>query len=131
MVSINTHECCDAFEARKMERQYVEMLKALLNKHIPSRTKKQYAEETKEHIQEYQKNYCSKHEEEKKEYDKSYRENNKDRKRENDKIYRENNRDKLLAKVECVCGNTYVYKNKSRHEKCNKHQEYLKSLQYD
>ena len=75
--------------------------------------------------------YHQQHKEEKKEYDKIYRENNKDRKRENDTVYREKNRDKLLAKIECACGNTYAHKNKSRHERSNKHQEYLKAVAED
>ena len=133
MVSINTHECCDAFEARKIEREYVEELKASLNKHIPSRTKKQYAEDTKEHIQEYQKEYCSNHKEEKKEYDKIYRENNKDRKRENDRLYRENNKDYLKIqkglKFECECGGRYTNCHKQEHIRSNKHQNYLKTLE--
>ena len=101
------------------------------NKEKIAEQKKQHYEQNKEHYQQYHKEYHQQHKEEKKEYDKIYRENNKDRKRENDKVYREKNRDKLLAKIECACGNTYAHKNKSRHERSNKHQEYLKAVAED
>ena len=63
------------------------------------------------------------HKEKKKEYDKLYRENNKEHRQEISKSYRKNKRDTLLSKIECACGNTYVHKNKSRHEQSNKHQD--------
>ena len=72
---------------KKIEREYLEHLKASLNKTLTSRSKKQYATDTKEHIQKYQRDYILNHKQEKKEYDKVYRENNKERKRENDRVF--------------------------------------------
>ena len=102
MVLISIENIVSSLEARKREREYIEELKANLNMVKAYRSQ----EETNELGKIFREN----DKEEKKEYDKIYRENNKDRKRENDKIYRENNGDKLLAKVECACGNTYVHK---------------------
>ena len=123
MVLISTENISNSLEARKREREYTEELKANLNMVKAYRSQAEADEVGRE--------FRERHREEKKEYDKVYREVNKEKKRENDKIYRENNRDKLLAKIECICGNTYAHKNKSRHEKCKKHQEYLQSLQQD
>ena len=133
MVLIDKRQCNDVLEARKIEREYIEKLKASLNKTIPSRTKKQYAEDTREHIQEYQKKYCLHHKEEKKEYDKIYREQNKDKKRETDRLYREKNKEKVKAqkgqRFICECGSPYTQCHKREHERTQKHQDYLKSLE--
>jgi hypothetical protein len=68
---------------------------------------KQYREENKEKIQTYQR-----------EYDRQYREKN------NDLI-----KMKKAEKIECTCGSCYSRDSKARHERTNKHQDYLKSIQ--
>ena len=121
MVLISTEGVANSLEARRREREITEQLQANLNMVRAFRSK----EEADEVGREFREN----HKEEKKEYDKVYRENNKEHRQEISKVYRKNNRDKLLAKTECACGNTYVYKNKSRHERSNKHQNYLNTLE--
>ena len=124
MILINTIECCEVLEARKIEREYLEKLKASLNKTIPSRTKKQYTTDTKEHIQAYQKEYALNHKQEKKDYDKVYRENNEERKRENDRVYREDNKECLKLqkglKFDCECGGRFTNCHKQEHLRSKK-----------
>ena len=118
---VHKHRKRDKFvRSEKKEREVIEELQAILNMVRAFRSKEEANEVGRE--------FREIHKEEKKEYDKVYREANEKKKRDNDKIYRENNRDKLLAKIECACGNTYFHKNKSRHEKCKKHQECLKTF---
>ena len=82
MVLIETVSCNTKLELHKIERKFIEELKPLLNKQIPSRTKyeaqkeykKEYNIKNREKIKEYQKVYCENNKDKKKEYDKEYRE---------------------------------------------------------
>ena len=60
---------------------------------------------------------------------KQYRENNKDYYSKYKKEYIEHNREKLHQKFNCSCGGKYIYVNAYQHEKTEKHQAYLKSLE--
>jgi hypothetical protein len=57
MIEIEKYSCLDVNEACKRERYYIELLKAELNKVIPTRTKKEYNNENIEFSKEYQKEY--------------------------------------------------------------------------
>ena len=50
------------------------------------------------------------------------------------KQYHEKNKDMIHAKKnekhDCICGNSYTYNHKARHEKTKKHQQYLYYLKY-
>jgi hypothetical protein len=87
---------------------------------------------------EYQKMYYNSHLDTIKEKQKTYRENsNKDAVKEYNKQYfkpyYEMNKEVIREKARqintCDCGNCYTITNKARHEKTNKHQDYLKSLE--
>jgi len=77
------------------------------NEYRYTEQRKEYIEKNKEKIQTYQR-----------EYDKNYREKNK-----------ELIRMKKAERVECMCGSCYSKDSKARHERTNKHQDYLKSIQ--
>ena len=79
-----------------------------LNKNIPGRTDKQYYNDNKNKIDDYQK---------------EYRETNKDKFKE----YREANKDKANEKFDCECGGKYTHCGKSQHLKTTKHLNYLES----
>ena len=85
IVNVETKE-----ELLKREAYYIKTLQCV-NKVVPLRSKKEYREDTKEHIKEYSKQYY------------------------------EMNKEKLFQKIECECGSTYIYKHKSRHIKTQKH----------
>jgi len=82
------------------ERYYIENTECI-NKYIPSRSRKEYTEANKEKI---------------KEYDKKYREDNKEKIKE----WR-------YEKFTCECGKQYTRKDKLRHERSQKHKNYLES----
>jgi predicted outer membrane protein len=57
MIEIQKYCCFDGQEASKVERHFVEKLKATLNSNIPSRTQKEYRQDNKAKTQEFQKEY--------------------------------------------------------------------------
>lgn len=61
-----------------------------------------------------------------KKYKKEYREKNRETLKENNKKYYEENKEKLTSKIKCMCGSVFCFNGKARHEKTEKHQEYLK-----
>ena len=80
-----------------------------MNKNIPGRTDKQYYNDNKNKIVDYQK---------------EYRESNKVK----IKAYYETNKEKLKEKFDCECGGKYTHNHKSHHLKTTKHQNYLETL---
>jgi hypothetical protein len=110
--------------------------------------KKEYAEEHKEEIKEYQKVYRETHKEEIKEinkklyeknrdklleYQKEYREENKELVNKKSKEYRKKNKEilkeKAREKINCVCGCSTTKQHKARHEKTQKHINFINSTQ--
>lgn len=69
MIEICKVSCLDVNEARRIERQHIEGLKATLNKNIPSRTMDEWWTDHKEEINETRRQYRSDHPEEMKEKD--------------------------------------------------------------
>ena len=64
MIQICKISCLDVNEARRIERQHIESLKATLNKNIPSRTIPEYLLDHKEERNEKQRQYYLEHKEE-------------------------------------------------------------------
>ena len=95
------------------ERHYIENNECV-NKNVPNRTKKEWCEINREHIEEQQKEWRLSNKEKSKEYFKNHRENNKEQIAEQKK-----------QKHTCECGNVYTYSNKARHFKTKKHTDYL------
>ena len=78
MIEVEKYDCDDLNEACKRERYWIEKLKSTLNKVIPTRTLKEYKNDNKEKMSEYQKVYSQKNKEKKIEYQKKYYKDNKD-----------------------------------------------------
>jgi predicted GIY-YIG superfamily endonuclease len=101
MILIERRTCQDKLEACKFERGHIEDLNATLNAHMPSRTKKEYYEEKREHTLKKVKEYY------------------------------ESNKEKVdewrNTRFECECGGSFFNHNKARHDRTLKHQEYLAS----
>ncbi len=89
-------------ELQQRERFYIENNECV-NKVIPLRTKKQYNENNKEKISDYNKEYYQDNKDKKAEYDKQR----------NSEIFM------------CKCGKTLTLHHKSRHEKSIQHQNYI------
>lgn len=103
MILIERIPCADKLEACKIERRYIEQHQASLNVYIPTRTKQEYYQDTREHTLERVKHY--------------YTENK-------EKVDEWRN-----VEYSCDCGGSYHNHNKARHMKSMKHQEYLQSLE--
>ena len=84
--------------------------------HLKIRMKK-YREDHKEHIKELDKKYSEEHKEQKK----AYREQHKEHIQEQSKKYREEHKDE---KIDCLCGTSFLKKNKARHLKSGTHLQF-------
>jgi hypothetical protein len=94
-----------------------------VNKHIIGRTDKEWREDNKEYLQEYELNRQDK--EERKEKLKQYCKDNKDKLNEMRKEYYK--RDSQI-KINCVCGMVINKPSVINHNKTIRHQKYIKSL---
>jgi len=98
IVLIENYPCNSKDELHARERHWIETLECV-NKVIPTRTRAEYREATKEHIKEYY-------------------QQTKEKVRAKDKI-----------KHNCECGGRYVHSRKAAHFKTIKHQNYLSTVQ--
>lgn len=140
VIEIEKCPCLNFEEAVKIERHYIETLKASLNMVIPTRTTKEYYYDNKEmrlenhkkwvdrnpeKVKEYTKQYKEKNREklllQNREKSRKYREENKDKIIDNRRIQYQKNREKLLEKVKCDCGCIVNYIGLLRHKKSQKH----------
>ncbi len=121
MVVIEQFECNNQNEACARERYWIETMQSKLNKVIPTRTKKEYREETKEQRLEYQKEYY----EANKERQKEYYEANKERQKEYTEANKEKIKERISQPFECECGSIVQHKTKARHLKSKKHQKFI------
>ena len=101
IVLIENYCCENVEELKTRERFYIESMNCV-NKNIPGRTKKQYYQDTKEEILEYQKHY------------------------------HQNNKATILErkkkKYNCQCGGKFTHGNRVSHQKTKKHMKYLESI---
>ena len=99
---IESKGCNSKDEQIKLESEHIRK-NVCVNIHIPDRTKK--------------------------EYDIKYREINKEKNKNMNEIYREINKDEIKKqhsqKCNCICGSIYTQANKSRHERTNKHINFI------
>ena len=99
MILIESVSCDTKKELHAIERKHVEELNAMLNSSVPGRTKAEYRIDNKETIK------ASK------------------------AVHRAKNRERLRAQnnenFTCKCGSHYTYSHKGRHERTQKHQEYM------
>jgi hypothetical protein len=124
MVCIEVMENTTKLDAEIREEQWRMQLKATLNDRMVTRGymsveeyKKQHYAENKDHYKEQHKQYREGHKDYYKEYGKQYREEN-----------REHLKEQQNEKCNCICGGKYTHKNKTRHSKSIKHQQYLDTL---
>jgi len=146
IILVEDYPCENKQQLHARERYYIEN-NDCVNICIPTRTAKEYYEGHKKQIAEYKANYRVKNLDKIKTKAKMYRINNREKIVEKNKLYyqshkeehaikgkawREANKEKLAAeekiKMTCGCGTTFNKRKKARHEKSNKHQNYLKAL---
>jgi hypothetical protein len=104
IILLESVECNSKDELHARERYWIECSDCV-NKHIPTRTKKQYNID------------------------------NKDKVADNKKQYYVDNKDKLLdhmkQKFECACSGKYTCRQTQRHTRTSKHQKYLRNQQFE
>ena len=125
MIPIEKYPCNGKEELEIRERYHIELLKSKLNKQLPTRTKKQYSNDNKEHKAEYDKKYRNDNKEILSEYQKEYYESHKEILSERQKEYYESNKKQILEKfkekVICEhCGCESTKNNLKRHQQSKK-----------
>ena len=124
---IENYPCENRDELLKREGHHIKNNECV-NKIISGRTTKEWIEDNREQYEKKKKQYY----EENKEYlnaqKQIYRELNPEIIKRNSKEYYETNKDKINQQILCLCGKKFTYGHKRRHEKSQKHQNYLKSL---
>lgn len=144
MVEVEKYKATDKNDLHKRERYFIETLKSTLNKAIPTRTKKEWAEDNKERISEHYKEYYENNKEAILENVKEYRDTHKEKITEDKKNYREKHKEliaekhkewskknkekiaeKIKEKIVCECGKEIKKVNRKRHERSNQHKQIL------
>ena len=95
MLKICNFPCSSKFDLELEERRYIEDLHADLNKHIPTRTRKERYIEKRELLISHMKLYYQKH--------------------------KQQITEERLLKIICECGEEYTIQNRARHFKTKKH----------
>jgi len=143
---LEEYPCNNKNELIKKEGEYIRNNKCL-NRNIPDRTIKEYRENNKDKITEYQKEYQQKwykiNKKKLTEQHKNWNEQNKEVVAEQKKIYYQNNKEEIVEKrkeryeknketltekVTCVCGCIFRKDGLIRHQKNNKHIKLMEKL---
>jgi len=95
MVEIEICNCENVYEAREIERGWIECLGATLNCIIPNRTDKEYYQQHKERINEKNRQYVLQHAEKISNYQKEYALKNREQILKQRKAFREANKERL------------------------------------
>jgi len=140
MILVERFPCNDRRELETRERYFIELLESKLNGKIPTRTRKEYVEDNKDKIKEYQKVYRVEKKDEIKEKRKVYEDKNVDKFKEYRKVYYIENKDEILErrkeyrvekkdeikekkkeKIICECGCEVNKDHIARHRQSQKH----------
>jgi hypothetical protein len=117
MIEVEKYKATDKKDLEKRERHWVDTLGAGLNNNMPMRTKQEWYQDNKEVLSE--------------KYKERYQEN-KEHILECGKKYTASHKEEIalrkLEKVLCECGETIRKDYKSRHIKCKKHLDRMKTL---
>ena len=129
MVLVEYYSCETKLELEKKEREIIEKLKPTLNKNIPTRTDKEYREDSKEKKAKQSKKYREENKEKISKRKKIWCEENKEK----IKIYREERkeeiREKKKEKMTCECGAIIRKNDIGKHLKTIKHKNYINLLE--
>lgn len=131
MIQIEEFACENQLQAKSRERYWIETLKPKLNCSIPTRTDKEYYNDNKETILEYQDQYYQEHKTEKIEYQKQYAQEHKAEIKDYKNAYYQQNKLKQSEKAKqiytCKCGSILTLSGKSNHNKSVKHLTFINS----
>ena len=120
--------CENKEQLRQREGHYIREI-GTLNSRIECRTQKEYREEHKDKIKEFQKQYRDENKETNKQFQKQYRENNKEAIHLKQNQYYQNKKHDILEKLKikhmCECGSMHRISDTARHLRTNKHTDWL------
>ena len=126
---IRNNECVNKAIAGRERNEWSKEYRAK-NKEKLDEYYNEWKSNNEEHLQQYRANYYQENKDYHNQKGKEWRENNKDRKKATDKAYREKNKETIMQKekelINCKCGATIQKTEKARHERTQKHQNYLK-----
>ena len=117
--------CSKREELLRREGQHIQN-NDCVNKIVSGRTPKEYREENIKHIKEQKTNYYNDNQQYLNYQKQIYRELNKDKIKQISKDYYERKKADLSEKQMCQCGKIFTTQHFKRHEKSQKHQNYLK-----
>lgn len=119
---VRLYPCNNKPELDRKEGRYI-LKNECINKNVAGRTIKEYRQDNKEKIKEYNKEYRQINKEKIKEYQKEYD-------KEYYQINRENIKDYKNTVIECYCGRTYTRCHKSHHERTKIHKALIASIPF-
>ena len=129
MVKICDFPCSTKSELLTEEARHVRELGLdnCLNYCIPGRTQKEWQQDNAEIISEQKKIYYIRDKERIKKVHDLYYKNNKEKVSKYHEKYREENRERRREKMTCVCGAVIQRVEKARHERTQRHQNFIKN----
>lgn len=134
MVQIEEFKHNTKRELNARERYWIETLQATLNTNIPTRTMKEYNNENQDKIAEKAKKRYEDNKEDRLKKNKEWREKNKEDLLKKGNEYRQKNKeiiaDRKKFKMTCECGTTCRKNDIKRHEKSQKHKDYIISVHH-
>ena len=128
---IEMYPCNSKMELMKREGEHIKDTNCV-NKIIAGRTRQERREDNSERDSALRKAHYQANKQIIAETRRQFRINNRDRLNEKDRNRYEQNREQILAqqaqKVTCICGVIHCKKNKARHERSKKHQQYMEQM---
>lgn len=136
IILIERIECNNKKELQEKERFYIEKYRDIcVNKYIPTKTKKEWLNENKQHMIEYRKNYYMNHKEEIKKWSEEYYKKHSEQKKQYAANYKNLHcndiNEKMKQKIKCECGASIAYNHIARHRKTKSHLLKLNPNQQD
>ena len=114
-------------DLKKREGEIIRQI-GTLNKSIAGRTQKEWEQDNKNKIREYNQIYQEKNKEHKKEYDKIHYMENKDKKQEYKQLHKEHYKELSSQQITCECGCILTKYKLSRHMKSKKHIDLMNNI---
>ena len=124
---VENFPCASKEELVKREGHYIKDNECVNKQsNVAGRTKDEYRHEERDKLNVRSKEYYRNHVEERCAYQKEYSKDNVEKIRQQKLNYRERNKETLTTPISCGCGLVFQQRSRTRHEKCKKHQEWLK-----
>lgn len=128
IILIETYSCENKDELHKRERYWIDELKPSLNKVLPGRTEKEWRDDNRTELLVKKREYYKNNIEVIRVKDKKRYEKNREEISEKYAINRDRISEKGKIKITCDCGSIVRKDTKARHQKTQRHKDYLETL---